>query len=76
MPGMSLQTGLTARGAYSPMTPPAAMSPTSRPTIAQAAYGVNGTGGSGGPRTAAFGTVIVGYASIAALVYLWWSLPR
>jgi hypothetical protein len=76
MPGMSLHTGISAGASYNPMTPPAAISPTARSTISQAAYGVNGTGAGTGPKTAALGTVLIGYASIAGLIYLWWSLPR
>lgn len=76
MAGMSLRTGISAGGSYSPMTPASAVPPTSRNTIAQAAYGVSGTGLGTGPRTAGFGSAAIGMASIAALVFIWWSLPR
>jgi hypothetical protein len=77
MPGMSLKTGLQVGGSYTPLTPASSMSPSSRSTIAQQAYGIAGAGVGGvGPRTAAYGSVGIGMAAVAALTFLWWSLPR
>lgn len=76
MAGMNLRTGFTVGGSYTPLMPASATPPTSRNTIAQAAYGVDTTGMGSGPRTAGFGSVTVGMVSMALLVFLWWSLPR
>ena len=47
------------------------------PTIAQKAFGVfSQQAGNCGPRTAGYGTVALGLAGAAILVYLWYSLPR
>lgn len=83
MPGMSLSTGLKiggsygGGGSYTPLTPASATSPSARPSIAQQAYGISGSGtGNTGPRTAVMGSVGMGVAASIALVFLWWSLPR
>lgn len=76
MAGLSLSTGIRAGANYSPMTPAAATPPTARNTIAQAAYGINGSGANYGPRTAGYGSVGVGLVSIGLLIFIWWSLPR
>jgi hypothetical protein len=77
MSGLSLRTGLSVGGSYTPLTPASGMPPSASSTIAQQAYGISGSGGTDvGPRTAALGTVSVGLISIGVLVYLWWSLPR
>lgn len=77
MPGMSLRTNLAAGGSYTPMTPASAQPSTSGAnTIAQKAYGISGTGTGGGTKTAAVGSVSLGTLALAALIYLWWSLPR
>jgi hypothetical protein len=78
MSGLSLRTSLSAgAGSYTPMTPASASPSTASPTIAQSAFGISGTGGyTGGPSTAAYGSIGVGVLALAALVYLWWSLPR
>jgi hypothetical protein len=73
--GLSLRTGISGSANYSPMTPGAAQSPTSG-SIAQRAYGISGTGVDTGTAIAGYGGVGVGMLAIAALVYLWWSLPR
>lgn len=77
MAGLSLSTGVrgTVGGNYSPMTPAAAQSPTSG-TIGQKAYGIRGTGVDTGSNVAGYGSTAVGVLALAALVYLWWSLPR
>jgi hypothetical protein len=80
MAGLSLSTGLSGHaqgniGSYTPMTPAAAQS-TAGQRIAQKAYGITGTGVSTGASVAGYGSVGVGVAALAALVYLWWSLPR
>lgn len=77
MAGMNLRTGISAGANYSPMTPASAVPPSSRNTIAQAAYGVSGSGADiGGPRTAGFGSASIGVFAIGALIFIWWSLPR
>lgn len=76
MAGLSLQTGVRAGASYTPLTPAAAKSSTAPSNIGQAAYGISGSGAGNGPRTASYGSMAVGYIAIAALVYLWWSLPR
>ncbi len=81
MSGLALRTGVSAsvsHGTYTPITPAAADSPTARTgTIAQKAYGITGSGGAVGVTPLpAYGSVGVGAACLAALVYLWWSLPR
>jgi hypothetical protein len=81
MPGLSLRTGINAGvtgGSYTPMTPAAASSPTSNAgSIAQAAYGISGSGGAAnGTAVPAYGSIGVGVVCLVGLVYLWWSLPR
>lgn len=78
MAGLQLRSGFTAGGSYTPLTPASASRSTAADTsIAQQAYGISGTGVSGsGPRTAAYGSMALGLTAIAALVYLWWTLPR
>jgi hypothetical protein len=76
MAGLSLRTGLSAGGTYQPMTPASAQASTSLGTVGQKAYGISGTGTSIGPKTAGVGSVSTGCLALAALVFLWWSLPR
>jgi len=40
------------------------------------AYGINGSGADDERKVAGYGTVGVGIASLAALVFIWYSLPR
>jgi len=78
MSGLSLRTGISAGGSYTPMTPASASPSTANAgSIAQAAYGIAGTGGQPvGPATAGLGSVAVGVVAVVALIYLWWTLPR
>jgi hypothetical protein len=83
MSGLSLRTGISAGGAftpsgsYTPMSPASATAPTSgRLSIAQQAYGINGTGAADVSPLPGVGSVVVGVLALAGLVYLWWSLPR
>lgn len=80
MAGLNLSTGLTGSvfaGGYpgygAASTPVATTVPEGPSTITQAAYGVPGVGGGGrkGITAAAISTF-----AIAALVFIWWSLPR
>lgn len=80
MAGLNLSTGLSGSvfaGGYpgyaAASTPAATTVPEGPSTISQAAYGVPGVGGGGrkGLTAAAIGT-----AALAALVFIWWSLPR
>lgn len=79
MAGLALRAGFSGGGGYTPMTPAAAGSPTSAtgspPSFAQQAFGVQ-DGATSGRSVAAYGSVGVGVAALAAMVYIWWSLPR
>lgn len=70
MVGLNLG-GYTATAAQ----PPSAAGAT---TIAQTAYGTGSSpsGGANGPTTARNGTLVLGLAGAAVLVFLWYSLPR
>ena len=77
MPGMSLKTGLHVGGSYTPLTPASTTPASTGATLSQQAFGINGTGAAPhGPKTAALGTVAIGIASVAALCFIWYSLPR
>lgn len=77
MSGLNLGGGATIRGTYAPVTPASARPSTANPKIADIAYGVSGTGATGDDGAiAGYGSVTVGALALAALVYLWWSLPR
>ena len=79
MSGMSLRTAVSAGASFSPGMPVAASTPSaggmSKKTIGQQAYGVS-SGANVGPARVAIGSVTVGMLSFAALVFIWWSLPR
>jgi hypothetical protein len=78
---MMLDMGLQGQGAfgagYGPAATPAAAgaSPQGPTTISQKAFGIV-TGGTGGYTAAHVGLISVGALSIAALIYIYWSLPR
>jgi type IV secretory pathway VirB2 component (pilin) len=78
--GLSLNMGLEGQGAlgsgYGPAATPAAAgaSPQGPTTIGQKAFGIV-TGGSGSS-VAHIGLISVGGACIAALCFIYWSLPR
>jgi len=78
---MMLDMGLQGQGAfgagYAPAATPAAAgaSPQGPTTISQKAFGIV-TGGSGAYPAAHFGLISAGAASIVALLYIYWSLPR
>ncbi len=75
--GLQLRSGFNVGGNYSPMTPASAASPTSNTgSIGQMAYGISGTGEPSDKSVAGYGSVAVGVFALAALAYLWWSLPR
>lgn len=79
MAGLQLRAGLSTGAGYTPMTPSAAGSPTSMtggpPSIAQQAFGI--TSGADNQRSVAgYGSVAVGIVALAAMVYIWFSLPR
>jgi len=75
MAGLQLGARVGGSANYTPMRPASAITPTASSNIAQQAYGINGTGSSS-DGTAAYGSIAVGVVAIAAMVYLWWSLPR
>jgi hypothetical protein len=59
------------------MVPAAAGVSPGAPTIGKRAFGVySQQSGAPGPKTAATGTVALGIAGAAVLVWLWWTLPR
>jgi type IV secretory pathway VirB2 component (pilin) len=78
--GLNLNMGLQGQGAFgsgygSAATPAAAgASPQGPTTISQKAFGIV-TGGSA-YTSAHIGLISVGGACIAALVFIYWSLPR
>lgn len=77
MSGLFLGGGATVRGTYTPLTPASARPSTANPKVADIAYGTSGSGGYATDGTiAGLGSVGVGVIALAALVYLWWSLPR
>jgi|GEM_PF-3478705 len=45
-------------------------------TISARAYGIAGASGGAQPTLAAHGSVAISLAATAALVWLWWTLPR
>jgi hypothetical protein len=76
-----LDTGLNAsvfaggfNGAMTPTATPASPQ-ASGLTVGQKAFGIT-AGASVGPRTAAYGTIGAGTFAVAALIFIWWSLPR
>ena len=79
MAGLLLNAGVRAgsNANYSPLTPASASAPSSNAgSIAQQAYGITGSGADSERKIAGYGSVGVGIAAIAIMVYLWWSLPR
>jgi hypothetical protein len=79
MAGLVLNAGVRAGagGNYTPLTPAAASAPTAASgSIARSAYGITGSGVDTERPIAGVGSVAVGIVAIAAMVYLWWSLPR
>lgn len=78
---MYLDMGLQGAGAFGSgygqaATPAAAGASAQGPTsIGQKAFGIV-TGGSGGPRTAPLALISGGTLALAALVWIWYSLPR
>jgi hypothetical protein len=73
MAGLSLRTAGSA-GFAPASVPVAANAPSSN--IAQRAYGVQANGLNGMSRVPAYGSVALGLAGAAVLVWLWYSLPR
>lgn len=76
MAGLNLSMGAFGGSMSQGAVPVAAGVSPGAPTIGQKAFGVMSANQSVGPRTAGFGTVALGLAGAAILVYLWWSLPR
>lgn len=75
MAGLNLSMGAYGGPMSQGALPVAANNPSS--TISQKAFGVfSQQAGNCGPRTAGYGTVLLGLAGAAILVYLWYSLPR
>ncbi len=80
MAGLNMQTGLSGSvvgglyGGYGGASVPAASGIAEGPgTITQQAWGVPGPGGGRRVGLAAAG---IGTAALAALVFIWWALPR
>lgn len=80
MAGLMLSTGLNGwaggrTNSYTPLTPASAVSPTAN--ISNQAYGISGSGAdTWNSNTAWFGCVGLGTLAVAALVFIYWSLPR
>lgn len=79
MAGLQLRAGFNSGASYTPMTPAGAGISTSMvgapPSIASQAFGIASGADSQRP-VAGYGSVCVGVFALAALVYLWYSLPR
>jgi hypothetical protein len=76
MAGLRLMTALDTGANYTPSTPASASRPGGKTSIGTKAFGINATGASYGPRTAAVSVTTAGIISTAALLFIWWSLPR
>jgi hypothetical protein len=77
MPGLSLNVRGGIGGGFTPLTPASASASTSYAgAIADKAYGISGSGQAVGPKTAGLGSTGIGLLSVAALVFIWYSLPR
>lgn len=79
MAGLLLNAGVRtgSGGNATPLLPASASASTSSAgSIGQQAYGITGTGVDSQRKVAGYGSVAVGIVAIAAMVYLWWSLPR
>lgn len=74
--GLQLRSGFSVGGNYTPLTPASASSPTANASVGQMAYGISGDGDASQRSVAGYGSIAVGAVALAALVYLWWSLPR
>lgn len=77
-----LNTGLSARGFLGGYTSQASKgtaasaSPQGPVTATQAGWGTTAGGGSGKPSRVVAGVLSAGSLSLAALIWIWWSLPR
>lgn len=77
MAGLLLNAGVRAGGNATPLTPASASASTSNAgSIGQQAYGITGSGVDTERAVAGYGSLIVGIVAMAAMAYLWWSLPR
>jgi hypothetical protein len=77
-----LQTGLSARGFLGGYTNQASKgtatwaSPQGPRTATQAGFGTTAGGSGGKMNRVATGVLSIGSLSLAALIWIWWSLPR
>lgn len=74
MAGLAL--GVYGRGMNQAAVPVASGVSPGAPTISTKAFGIYSQQTGTGARTAGFGTVALGLAGAAVLVWLWYSLPR
>lgn len=80
--GLNLNMGLQGQGAlgsgYAPAATPAAagVSPQGPTTVGAKAFGIVTGGGSARYPAAQYGLLSIGTLSLAALIWIYWSLPR
>jgi hypothetical protein len=75
MPGLSLGMSMGAAVPAASLPPSYAQEPAAQ-TISARAYGVTSSGVTTPGHTAAYGSVGVGVAATAFLLWMYWSLPR
>jgi hypothetical protein len=74
---MAVGSSIFAGGMPSAAVPmQAGASPQGPRTVSQKAWGITAGGGDGGPATPGLGTCLIAAGSLAALVFIWWSLPK
>ncbi len=76
MSGLYLRSGMSAGVSYSPMTVASSPPAQSSGTIAQQAYGINGSGGPRNGNVPGYGSVAAGLIAVGLLTYIYVSLPR
>lgn len=75
MPGLNLRAGLGVNIPAAALPPSYAQDQDGQ-SISARAYGIAGASGAGQPATAAYGSVGLGLAATALLIWVWYTLPR